>query len=87
MQGAYYLLDCLFEEILIVAPTRRAHPAGLRNFDYLVDVEAVDEQPNFGLMIVSTTRPPFVKERPSARHMSKMLHDGPSKRRKYAGGK
>ena len=43
MQGASHLLDCLFEEILIVAPTRRAHPAGIRNFDYLVDVEAVDE--------------------------------------------
>jgi hypothetical protein len=41
MQGASYLLDCLLDEILIAAPSRRAHPAGLRNFDYLVNVEAV----------------------------------------------
>jgi hypothetical protein len=48
MQGACYLLDCLLEEILFAAPSRCAHPAGLRNFDYLFDVEAVNVHPPGG---------------------------------------
>jgi hypothetical protein len=74
MQGASHLLDCLFEEFLIVAPTLRAHPAGIRSFDYLVDVEAVDEHhkhnlptmPCFTQMFasLSTKMPPWRPQRP-----------------------
>jgi hypothetical protein len=33
MQGETHFIDCLLDEILIIAPSRRAHLAGLRDFD------------------------------------------------------
>jgi hypothetical protein len=77
-----YLMENLFVLRLIVLEETSSLPKGVARL-----AERPWLQTGFGVMNVSTTTPPPCPRATEHTPLLKMLHDGPSTRRKIAGGR